>query len=404
MKIEITSANRQSIESALNSFQGKMTTGLISVDDIINPNQLIAAQDRLDQVLFKRDQVGAVLEIEILPIAPVPKIITAFKVAKGSKGNWYLVGFNRASATSTGAKFYRSDNTSKVEEQYAFIKKEEKKAQLSLKKSRNRRTKLFLKGAFDRASVSVSSVETDKSDGYFHIGNIVVHVEEHGEWNNNRYSKAYHRQYGGVWQRDHIEVGIYRKHGKGFVCSSHTVESFRGKWLTKIIIEDGLIKPVGKANAITLDKYHTAKRVTSDDDKNLEKIFDVKLYERYLLKGSVEDYVAVNHNGVTYHDTAPELAIKGLEKKVRGQMEQANKTKALREFSVITREYVKDALGFCEPGVNKFLEVIGYTCPDDIDKVKSVDLIKNIKATPRKDLKPFKDELKSLKNATGLSW
>ena len=61
-------------------------------------------------------------------------------------------------------------------------------------------------------------------------------------------------------------------------------------------------------------------------------------------------------------------------------------------------------MNFCQSGINSFLETIGFESPDEIDEIKTVDLIKKIKATKKADLSQFAEEISRLKKVTGLSW
>ena len=406
MKIELSKKNANEIDASVAEFQGRATAGTVCADDLFKAELLAEAQSALDEVLFRRDQIGAIVEIAIKGVRASK--VTHIKIAKGSrKGVWYLVGFRRGKKNTTVALYKDEDNDRKtvarqnfMEQRCARNNKVVKEALRRIEKRKKAEAEAKVKAVFESQSVSISSIESSKKDGYYHLGMYVVYIKEHGTWDNNRYSKAYHRQYGGVWEREKIEVKIYKKSGATIRCTTHLIDSFRGKWLTKLLIGEGIVKENRERSAITLDRLHSARRVKDIELKNLESENKIFLYERYIIKGQIEDYVAVK-GGTTYHDKNPRLAIKCLNEKIATKKREQQ---ARGIHRVITREFVSKKMNFCQSGINSFLSKIGFEFPEEIDEIKTVDLIKKIKATKKADLSQFAEEISRLKKVTGLSW
>ena len=405
MKIELSKKNANEIDAALAEFQGRATAGTVCADDLFNAELLAEAQSALDEVLFRRDQIGAIVEIAIPRLRASKE--THIKISKGSrKGVWYLVGCRRGKKNTTVALYKDEDNDRKtvarqnfMEQRCARNNKVVKEALRRIEKRKKAEAEAKVKAVFESQSVSISSIESSKKDGYYHVGMYVVYIKEHGTWDNERYSKSYHNKYGGVWEREKIEVKIYKKRGDAISCTTHSIDSFRGKWLTKLLIIDGIVKEKRERSAITLDKLHSARRVKDIELKNLESENKIFLYERYIIKGQIEDYVAVK-GGTTYHDKNPRLAIKCLNEKIATKKREQQ---ARGIHRVITREFVSKKMNFCQSGINSFLSKIGFEFPEEIDEIKTVDLIKKIKATKKADLSQFAEEISRLKKVTGLS-
>ena len=210
------------------------------------------------------------------------------------------------------------------------------------------------------------------------IGKFIFTKLELVEWNYSKYSKTWHRKYGGIKEVSERRVKIEKidKRAKGGkkLLAIVNFDAWRGNILLSAIKLSGLFPaPKSKANlAIRLDKQYDAA-VT-------RQIGNIKIWKRTLL-GEVVDYCAVLNN-ITYHDKSPKLAISGLNKKLKAVVTKKNHP--------ITYKLCRD-LGFCNIGINQFceafnLDIEGSYSPDYIN-----DLIKN-----NIDAKPFSLELETV--------
>ena len=214
------------------------------------------------------------------------------------------------------------------------------------------------------------------------IGKFLFSQHEHVEWNNNKYSKGWHRKYGGVKEVSDRRVNIYKidrraKDGKKLLATVE-FDAWRGNILLAAIKNSGLFTEPNCKNplSIRLDKWYDAKLV--------RVIGNIKIYERTLIGGFV-DYCAVL-NKITFHAKTMRESISGLNKKIKAATKKLNEP--------ISYALCKK-LGFCENGIRDFcetfsLDIDGTYSPQEVEKVVSG----NISAAA-----PFESELRTMAKA-----
>ncbi len=174
------------------------------------------------------------------------------------------------------------------------------------------------------------------------LGNWVVTTEQYGDWNNDKYSRSYHRQYGGVFEIDGRTIEFKRPHGKGFIVKHVQLYSWAGDFVARAVIEAGLAPKKPKYSLkIRLNKAYDAKKVCAKRG--------YVVYSRTLLGGHV-DYV-IERNGVVFHAVNSSELFKGLHNKIR---KQGLKLKG----KLIGFDDCKK-LGFCDVGIREFCENLG---------------------------------------------
>lgn len=128
---------------------------------------------------------------------------------------------------------------------------------------------------------------------------------ESGNYNCNKYSKTYHRKYGGVWEKEKCYV-IVNKDNK--FLKKIKVDNFKGNNLHKIIhaLTDKVASNVPLY--IRLNEYYDAKPIKS--------IRGYTIYKRTLLD-QFYDYVIISPDKLTYHDPELKNLFIGLKDKIR---------------------------------------------------------------------------------------
>lgn len=216
------------------------------------------------------------------------------------------------------------------------------------------------------------------------IGKFVFTQLEHVEWNNHKYSKAWHRQYGGVREVSDRRVVITKqdRRAKGGFKQLAVVpfETWRGNILVHAIEQSGLFQlPQTKASlSVRLNKWYGAKLVRT--------IGHIKIYERTLLYAHV-DYCAVL-NGVTFHAETIRESIKGLHGKIKAAAKLKNQP--------ISYKLCKE-LGFCDAGIKQFCNEFGLDIKESYSPAEIEALVKADTAKAA----PFEHELRTVAKTLG---
>lgn len=216
------------------------------------------------------------------------------------------------------------------------------------------------------------------------IGKFTFTQLEDIEWNNHKYSKAWHRQYGGVKEVSNRRIVITKQDGRakgGFKQVSVVLfDAWRGNILVQAIDQSGVFKfPETKVPlSVRLNKWYDAKITRT--------VGHVRIYERTLL-GEFVDYCAVL-NGVTFHAPTIREAVKGLNRKIKAAAKRRNQP--------ITYKLCKE-LGFCDAGIKEFcaefnLDIKESYSPSEIEAL--------VKAEPAKAA-PFENELRTVAKTLG---
>lgn len=209
------------------------------------------------------------------------------------------------------------------------------------------------------------------------IGKIVFTQLEHVEWNNHKYSKSWHRQYGGVKEVSDRRIVITKQDGRakgGFKqLAVVPFDAWRGNILLTAIKNSGVFTaPISKAPlSVRLDKFYDAKVVKT--------VGHIRIWDRTLLGGHV-DYVAVL-NGVTFHADTMREAVKGLHAKIKAATKKRNEP--------ISYKLCKE-LGFCDQGIKAFCDAFGLSIKETYSPSHIEDLVK---ADTNKAM-PFEHELR----------
>lgn len=214
------------------------------------------------------------------------------------------------------------------------------------------------------------------------LGKFIFEKDETITWDNNRYSKSWHRKFGGVKEVSNRTITIYKKDGRARGGRKQLAvvpfDAWRGNVLLAAIKQSGLFTvTASKAPlSVRLDKFYDAKCVRT--------IGNIKIWHRTLL-GEHVDYCAVV-NGVTFHAYKKKTAVKGLCEKIKKAAQLKNEP--------ISYKLCKE-LGFCDPGIRAFCDDFGL----DIKGTYSPEYIESIvKARP--DLAaPFAHELRVVAKA-----
>lgn len=209
------------------------------------------------------------------------------------------------------------------------------------------------------------------------IGKIIFTQLEHVEWNNHKYSKGWHRKFGGVKEVSDRRVVIEKIDGRAKGGKKQLVvvpfDAWRGNVLLTAIKESGLFAaPESKAPlSVRLDKFYDAKIVRT--------IGHIKIYERTLL-GEQVDYCAVL-NGVTFHAETVRTSVSGLHNKIKSAAKKRNEPISFK----LCRE-----LGFCKEGIKAFCDAFGL----DINDSYSPDKIEALVKADTAKAAPFEHELR----------
>lgn len=163
-------------------------------------------------------------------------------------------------------------------------------------------------------------------------------------WDNNRYSKSWHRQYGGVKSVGDRRVAFKRMTKRGVESKTVNVSGWRGDWLAKSVVEAGLAPKCKEMPSlkIRLNKAYGAKLI--------EVKRGYKIFQRTLLDSPV-DWVIQSPLGMIYHDYDRKNLVKGLHNKIR---QQSRKLQGLINWGMCKK------LGFCSEGILEFCDLFGF--------------------------------------------
>lgn len=179
---------------------------------------------------------------------------------------------------------------------------------------------------------------------------------ESGNYNNNKYSKSYHKKYGGAWEKENSYVIVNRNNE---FLKKIEVDNFKGNTLHKIIHEltDKVVSDVPLY--VRLNEYYDAKIIKS--------ILGYTIYKRTLLD-QFYDYVIVSPDKLTYHDSELKNLFIGLKEKVR--------TKSLKAENKLVNFKILRLLGFCKDGITQVAEYLELSTSKNYSVDEIVDLFK----------------------------
>lgn len=229
------------------------------------------------------------------------------------------------------------------------------------------------------------SKPTAKLNSSINLGVWTIQAAENGAWNNNKYSKSWHRSHGGVWEVEGRTITISRPWGRGEIKKTVELESWQGDFLAKAIIEAGL-QP---------KSYNAPKSVRLNDAydaKHIETKRGYKIYSRTLL-GAHVGYVIVSPNGVTFHHESRKELVRGLSNKIQARV-QASFSKE------INWKLVRE-LGFCKEGIREFLSITGLKEEKSYSPREVHTAIKNV---GYQAVSHFSSELNTLAKACKYDW
>jgi hypothetical protein len=169
-------------------------------------------------------------------------------------------------------------------------------------------------------------------DGYY------ITIRKDIEVDYRKYSKAWHRSFG----PSKTVTGRFIEIRKGEFQQVLEVKSFSGNWLFENLHKEKILPdgrcPKGRKN-VQLKPWV---------DCQLERKGKggIEIYSRRVA-GEILDY-CVYYNGTTFHAYTVEQAIKGLREKI--------KRSTLSERGEIITRALAEKLGFCNPGIESFIE------------------------------------------------
>lgn len=206
---------------------------------------------------------------------------------------------------------------------------------------------------------------------------VIAWQEETQDW--NFYSKSWHRSHGPKTTITGRFVKFVSPSGKKI--KTVELDSWRGNWQLKAIVEAGLVKPQKGQMNIRLNEAFEVKKVG--------KKHGLTFYVR-TLKCEIFDYCVVSPMGMTFHAESPIACVKGLKIK-RAALKR-------RETTTINWSFLK-TLGFCDSGIKEFCSVFGFNLKDSVTPDEVYDRVKlNPSAA-----EPFLSELRTLAQAIGFN-
>lgn len=198
------------------------------------------------------------------------------------------------------------------------------------------------------------------------------------------YSKKWHRTYGAKFTVSDRAINFRRKHGRGFIVKTVSLNSWAGNYIENAIVAAGLApKKTDIPLAVRLHKAFDAVLIKT--------MRGHKIYQRTLL-GQPVGYVIVAPMGTTYHSDNYNELIRGLYKKIRA----ASATKIAGDM--VDWSACK-ALNFCSAGIAAFCETFGL----DPKKSYSLGHIEKVIRANLSAAAPFRAELLTLAAAYNYS-
>ena len=234
--------------------------------------------------------------------------------------------------------------------------------------------------------VPITDLDTGVRRHIARIGSWWVRAVEESHWDTDRYSKSYHRQFGGVRTVDTRRVEFRRLDRQTGLVESRDVDlrGWRGSWALNAAVEAGVVDAVTVPARLRSVQLHRAYAIDL-----LHHIGGVEVYRRSL-GGMDVDFVAVWH-GLTFHASTLVGALHGLRAKLR-EIE-------VRQDSPIDLAFCR-SLGFCEVGIRQFcadfgLDVSGRYSPDQVASAIHSGRDHGVSTMP------YLAELRSLSRAVG---
>lgn len=201
----------------------------------------------------------------------------------------------------------------------------------------------------------------------FSLGIYTFECVEQGTYNNKKYSKSYHRKYGGVWEKGKAFI-IINKNNEFF--KKIEVDNFKGDLIVKIV---KLLDLIPKSNIPLYIRINSAY-----DAILIKSINGYKIYKRTILD-QFYDYVIVSPDKLTYHDANLKNLFIGLKEKI--------KTAALKSENKLVNYKILRLLGFCKSGIK---QVADYLNLDTRKNYNINDIITVFKNNNLNELNHFK--------------
>lgn len=193
----------------------------------------------------------------------------------------------------------------------------------------------------------------------FSLGVYTFKCVEQGTYNNKKYSKSYHRKYGGVWEKEKSYVVVNKNNE---LVKKIEVDNFKGNVLNKIlpllIDADKIISDVPLY--VRINKYYGAELIKS--------INDYTIYKRTILD-QFYDYVIVSPDKLTYHDTDFKNLFSGLREKI--------KTAELKSENKLVNYRILRSLGFCKAGIKEVADYLNLDTRKNYNISEIEDIFKN---------------------------
>lgn len=178
------------------------------------------------------------------------------------------------------------------------------------------------------------------------VGNWEIKTSQYVDEDRNCYSKKWHRTYGAKFTVSDRDITFRRKHGRGFIVKTVSLNSWAGNYIENAVVAAGLAP---KITSIPLNvRLHKAFDATL-----IKTLRGHKIYQRTLL-GQPVDYVIVAPMGTTFHSDNYNELIRGLYKKIRA----AATTKLAGDM---VGWAACKALNFCSAGITEFCETFGLS-------------------------------------------
>ena len=213
--------------------------------------------------------------------------------------------------------------------------------------------------------VSFESIKGGYAGSHVRIGDWIISSMEDVSYDNNYYSKTWHRAHGGKKSVDARIVQIRKWTPEGIINKDSHISTWAGNWLINGLVNAGIVTPVKLPKSLKSVQLNTAFNV-----RLIRTVLGVSVYERTFADCHY-DYCAVAGN-VTFHGSSIRDCLKGLHKKT-------TEIKIAKE-TPINWDLCK-SLGFCDTGIEEFcsdfgLDLKGNYSPEKINDIVKTDLSK----------------------------
>lgn len=212
------------------------------------------------------------------------------------------------------------------------------------------------------------------------INKHVFALESDISWDNNFYSKSWHRKYGGKKEVSNRRVEIFVFDPSNF---------FGTKCIERVQISQLRDEEILKV-AANFFGFKEKKLSTAEKSIKLKWYFDAEKIEQniYALKigDKIFHYCATDEKtGATYHADTVESAKSGLTQKI-----EAKKLEIQKRISI---DYCRDELHFCKFGIQSFLQNVGL---EKVTEISVAGLKKYLSRIPKSNFLQYSSELKQL--------